>query len=76
MCGCVSSSLQETILAQSPFCTSSQRRGDYLGKTVQVIPHVTDAVQDWIERIAATPVDESEEQADVCIIEVGCPVLC
>ena len=47
-----------------------QRRGDYLGKTVQVIPHVTDAVQDWIERVAKIPVDASEQEADVCIIEV------
>ena len=30
----------------------AERRGDYLGKTVQVIPHVTDAVQDWIEEVA------------------------
>ena len=28
----------------------AERRGDYLGKTVQVIPHVTDAIQDWIDR--------------------------
>lgn len=47
-----------------------QRKGDYLGKTVQVIPHVTDAIQDWIERVARIPVDESGEEADVCIIEV------
>ena len=25
-----------------------ERKGEYLGKTVQVIPHVTDAIQDWI----------------------------
>ncbi|MGF1445075.1 MAG: CTP synthase [Pikeienuella sp.] len=25
-----------------------ERRGDYLGKTIQVIPHVTDEIQDWI----------------------------
>jgi hypothetical protein len=29
---------------------NAERRGDYLGKTVQVIPHVTDAIQDWIDR--------------------------
>ena len=29
----------------------AERRGDYLGKTVQVIPHITDAVQDWIEEV-------------------------
>lgn len=48
-----------------------QRRGDYLGKTVQVIPHVTDAIQDWVERVAQIPVDESAKSPDVCIIEVG-----
>ena len=31
----------------------AERRGDYLGKTVQVIPHVTDAIQDWIDRGAS-----------------------
>ena len=31
----------------------AERRGDYLGKTVQVVPHVTDAIQDWIEEGAA-----------------------
>lgn len=48
-----------------------ERRGDYLGKTVQIIPHVTDAVQDWLERVAHVPVDGGDEPADVCLIEVG-----
>jgi CTP synthase len=48
-----------------------ERRGDYLGKTVQVVPHVTDAIQDWIERVARVPVDSSSERPDVCIIELG-----
>lgn len=48
-----------------------ERRGDYLGKTVQIIPHVTDAIQDWIERVAHVPVDGGDEPADVCLIEVG-----
>jgi CTP synthase len=48
-----------------------QRRGDYLGKTVQVVPHITDAIQDWIERVAQVPVDETNETPDVCIIELG-----
>ncbi|DAZ94207.1 TPA: hypothetical protein N0F65_000434, partial [Lagenidium giganteum] len=48
-----------------------ERRGDYLGKTVQVVPHVTDAIQDWIERVAQIPVDGSDQPADVCLIEVG-----
>ncbi|KAF6808594.1 ctp synthase [Colletotrichum plurivorum] len=48
-----------------------ERRGDYLGKTVQVVPHVTDAIQDWIERVAKIPTDDSGEEPDVCIIELG-----
>ena len=49
----------------------AERRGDYLGKTVQVIPHITDAVQDWIEDVAARPADGSGEIPDACIIELG-----
>ncbi len=49
----------------------AERRGDYLGKTVQVIPHITDAVQDWIEEVAARPADGSGETPDACIIELG-----
>ncbi|KAK6118549.1 hypothetical protein DH2020_047705 [Rehmannia glutinosa] len=48
-----------------------ERRGDYLGQTVQVVPHITDAIQEWIERVAAIPVDENEGPADVCVIELG-----
>lgn len=48
-----------------------ERRGDYLGKTVQVVPHITNAIQDWIERVAKIPVDETGEEPDVCIIELG-----
>ena len=49
----------------------AERRGDYLGKTVQVIPHITDAVQDWIEDVARRPADGSGESPDACIIELG-----
>ncbi|EJD43400.1 CTP synthase [Auricularia subglabra TFB-10046 SS5] len=49
----------------------NERRGDYLGKTVQIVPHVTNAIQDWIERVAKKPVDETGETPDVCIIELG-----
>jgi hypothetical protein len=48
-----------------------ERRGDYLGKTVQVVPHITDAIQDWIERVAHTPVDGRDGVPDVCVIELG-----
>ncbi|KAI0017611.1 CTP synthase [Xylariomycetidae sp. FL0641] len=48
-----------------------ERKGDYLGKTVQVVPHITDAIQDWIERVSRIPVDDSGEEPDVCIVELG-----
>ncbi|KAF9580105.1 CTP synthase ura7 [Lunasporangiospora selenospora] len=48
-----------------------ERKGDYLGKTVQVVPHITNAIQDWVERVATIPVDDSGEEPDVCIIELG-----
>ena len=47
-----------------------ERKGSYLGKTVQVVPHITDAIQDWIERVAHISVDESGKEPDVCIVEV------
>jgi CTP synthase len=45
-----------------------ERRGDYLGKTVQVIPHITNEIQDYIKRGAGfgTP-----EAVDVAIVEIG-----
>ncbi|XP_058095363.1 uncharacterized protein LOC131240869 isoform X2 [Magnolia sinica] len=50
---------------------NKERRGDYLGRTVQVVPHITDAIQEWIERVAVIPVDGKEGPADVCVIELG-----
>jgi len=40
-----------------------ERRGDYLGATVQVIPHVTDEIKDWVKQAA--------EGYDVALIEIG-----
>ena len=37
---------------------------------MQVIPHITDAINDWVERVAAE-VNDLDEVADVCIIELG-----
>ena len=48
-----------------------ERRGDYLGKTVQVVPHITDEIQEWTERVAAQSTDGSGEKPDVCVIELG-----
>lgn len=44
-----------------------ERRGDYLGRTVQVVPHVVNEIMNWVERVAKIPVDESGEEPDVCI---------
>lgn len=49
----------------------AERRGDYLGKTVQVVPHITDEIQDWIERVAQVPVNGNGDSPDICIIELG-----
>lgn len=49
-----------------------ERKGDYLGKTVQVVPHITDAIQSWVERVADIPVSaDSDAKPEVCIIELG-----
>ncbi|EIW77003.1 CTP synthase [Coniophora puteana RWD-64-598 SS2] len=48
-----------------------ERRGEYLGRTVQIVPHVTNAIQDWIERVSKIPVDDTGEEPDVCIVELG-----
>jgi CTP synthase len=45
-----------------------ERRGDYLGKTVQVIPHVTNEIQDFIERGAKAAWNG---RTDVAIVEIG-----
>ena len=36
----------------------------------QIVPHVTNAIQDWIERVSKIPVDDTDEEPDVCIVEV------
>jgi CTP synthase len=42
-----------------------ERRGDYLGKTVQVIPHVTDVIKERIRQLS------DESKYDVVITEIG-----
>ena len=48
-----------------------ERKGDYLGKTVQVIPHITNEIQEWIERVANKSSDGSSKTPDACVIELG-----
>jgi CTP synthase len=45
-----------------------ERRGDYLGKTVQVIPHVTNEIQDFVKRGAGYG---TADAVDVAIVEIG-----
>jgi CTP synthase len=45
-----------------------ERRGDYLGKTVQVIPHITNEIQAFIERGAASA---TCGEPDLAIVEIG-----
>ncbi len=45
-----------------------ERRGDYLGKTVQVIPHVTNEIQEFVKRGAGF---ETPDAVDVAIVEIG-----
>jgi CTP synthase len=42
---------------------TKERRGDYLGKTVQVIPHITDEIKDYIKK--------TSDGFDVAIVEIG-----
>jgi CTP synthase len=44
---------------------AKERRGDYLGKTVQVIPHITNEIKERIRALA------DQEQADLIVVEVG-----
>jgi CTP synthase len=51
-------SVYQTVIAR-------ERRGEFLGKTVQVIPHITDEIKSRIRGIAA------ETDADVVVVEIG-----
>jgi len=44
---------------------SRERRGDYLGKTIQVIPHITEEIKKRVKKVAAV------SGADIVLIEIG-----
>ncbi|KAJ7406821.1 CTP synthase 2 [Willisornis vidua] len=46
---------------------NKERHGDYLGKTVQVVPHITDAVQEWVMNQAKVPVDDDRKEPQICL---------
>ena len=35
------------------------------------MPHITDAIQDWVENVAKIPVTDDGKEPEVCIIELG-----
>ena len=43
-----------------------ERRGDYLGKTIQIIPHITNEIKDRIYKAF-----DAKDDTDVCICEIG-----
>ncbi len=44
---------------------TKERKGDYLGKTVQIIPHITDEIKNAIKKVA------EDRKVDVVIVEIG-----
>jgi CTP synthase len=44
---------------------TKERKGDYLGKTVQIIPHITDEIKHHIKKVAL------DQKVDVVIVEIG-----
>ena len=50
---------------------AKERAGKYLGKTVQMVPHLTDEIEETIERVSRVPVDDTNGTPDVCILELG-----
>ncbi len=49
---------------------ADERRGAYLGKTVQVVPHVTTTIKDWICETAEIQVSPKSTN-DICLVELG-----
>jgi CTP synthase len=51
---------------------NSERKGEYLGKTVQIVPHVTDKIKEMILCASSRIVEkDSNLPAEVCLVEVG-----
>ena len=48
-----------------------ERKGKYLGQTVQIIPHITNRIQELIINAAYTPINKNKDVPEICIIEVG-----
>mmetsp|Transcript_75471 Transcript_75471/g.209665 ORF Transcript_75471/g.209665 Transcript_75471/m.209665 type:complete len:642 (+) Transcript_75471:63-1988(+) len=49
----------------------NERLGNYLGKTVQMVPHITDAIKEWIIEVGSKSTDRTGMRPDVCLVELG-----
>ena len=50
---------------------NKERKGAYLGRTVQVVPHITSEIVQWVDKVAHTPTDGTGECPHVTVIELG-----
>ncbi|AWD32545.1 CTP synthase [Candidatus Kinetoplastibacterium sorsogonicusi] len=48
-----------------------ERKGEYLGKTVQVIPHITNEIQEYIINGVNASTNNDEDKIDIAIVEIG-----
>lgn len=48
-----------------------EREGLYLGRTVQVIPHITDTIKEWIKDVSNRPDPVTRLRPQICVIELG-----
>lgn len=50
---------------------TDERKGNYLGKTIQMVPHVTERIQKMIENTAENYKDKNGRKAHICLVEIG-----
>ena len=53
------------------YVIEDERKGLYLGKTVQIIPHITNKIKSMIKTASIIPVDSYNSIPEICIIEIG-----
>ena len=50
---------------------NDERMGNYLGKTIQMVPHVTDRIQKMIQKTAMNYRNSKGQKANICLVEIG-----
>uniref|UniRef100_A0A183BQY9 CTP synthase n=1 Tax=Globodera pallida TaxID=36090 RepID=A0A183BQY9_GLOPA len=48
-----------------------EKEGKYTGQTVGIVPHLTDSIIEWVERVSMVSVDGTGKAPHVCIVELG-----